>query len=116
MTPAQKPPEVRKARRFLAPFGKEMSAGYAREYGLTPEAADWLAALNQCDAEDLASALLVLTAMADVGDGAEGEGITPEAVKARIAELRLQVREGDALSLWRAVARDVVAREDGPDV
>jgi hypothetical protein len=106
---------VRKRRRFdKATFGA-WSQGFATDFGITSEAADWLAALVLCDAEDVASALLVLTAEADVRDASEGEPVNREAVKARLTELRLQVEEGGgAVELWRAVARDVKARCD-PD-
>ena len=87
-----------------------MGAQYANAYGLTPEAGDFLAALRLCDEDDLASALLVLNAEMDVAD-ANGGAAEQEAVRERLAELRLWAeRSGGALQLWQTIARDVKAR------
>jgi hypothetical protein len=98
---------VRKARRFSAPFGKEMSSAYARSYDLTPEAADLLAAINQCDPEDLASAVLVLAALNNAISAGEGQ-TTGDVIAQQLALLR---DANTAVDLLRELARSGLHRE-----
>lgn len=89
---------------------------YAREYGLTGEAATIAVALKFCNEDDVAMAAMVLSAEADAYEAADGKPIDRAAVKAQLAELRLAVEAGGgALSIWEAIARDVTGR-CSPDV
>ena len=97
MSAPRKPSVVRKRRRFASAFAEASGARYARAYSLTPEAGDFLASLRLCDSDDLASALLALTAEMDVSD-ADGGVADDEAIKVRLSELRLEVEEGAARS------------------
>jgi hypothetical protein len=98
---------VRRRRRFPVSDFQAASAHYQNTYDLTPEAADIVAAISQSDGEDVASALLVLTAMSDAHEESGG-GVSVDEIKARHRALR---RNGTTIHFWEAVARDVVARE-----
>ena len=106
----QRAPAMRKRRRFPSAFGQASGTRYARTYDLTAEAGDFLAALYLCDKHDLASALLVVHAMADVSEANVG-GSTSDQIKERLAALRRWAEKGGgAPKLWQTIACDVKGR------
>jgi hypothetical protein len=112
MTATRKPPPVRKARRFSPGTLKDWSDSIAREYGLTPEAADLLAAINLCDPDDIASATIVITAINNAHAAGEDHGVAGDVIARRLALLR---STNTAVHLLRELARSSLHREGDLD-
>jgi hypothetical protein len=107
---------ARRVRRFPPAFGGELSAYYQTTFGLTPEAADIVAAVQQADNADLASVGLFLNAYADASSepGLVGSA-SDDAIKARMRVLRRDRTLRAFPDFWSAVAGESVRREERTD-